>query len=78
MLDWYDQGHTSYSNNFHIAINDDVASRYVYSSPLEHMHCALAFQLMKDPRCNILQGLTKTEQREVLEVLDTTETATEI
>lgn len=59
------QGHTSYSNNFHISINDDLAIQYVYRSPLEHMHCALAFQLMKNPKCNILQGLTKIEQLEV-------------
>ncbi|KAG7378293.1 hypothetical protein PHYPSEUDO_010281 [Phytophthora pseudosyringae] len=61
----HDVGHTSYSNNFHITINDDLAVRYVYRSPLEHMHCALAFQLMKDPQCNVLQGLTKIEQHEV-------------
>ncbi|ETI54541.1 hypothetical protein F441_02636 [Phytophthora nicotianae CJ01A1] len=61
----HDVGHTSYSNNFHITVNDDLAVRYVYRSPLEHMHCALAFQLMKDPQCNILQGLTKIEQHEV-------------
>ncbi|RLN10217.1 hypothetical protein BBJ28_00010392 [Nothophytophthora sp. Chile5] len=58
-------GHTSYSNNFHITVNDDLAVQYVYRSPLEHMHCALAFQLLKDPQCNILQGLTKIEQLEV-------------
>ncbi|TDH66040.1 hypothetical protein CCR75_004887 [Bremia lactucae] len=61
----HDVGHTSYSNNFHITVNDDLALQYVYRSPLEHMHCALAFQLMKDPQCNILQGLTKIEQHEV-------------
>ncbi|GMF28473.1 unnamed protein product [Phytophthora lilii] len=59
------EGHTSYSNNFHITVNDELAVQYVYRSPLEHMHCALAFQLMKDPQCNILQGLTKIEQHEV-------------
>lgn len=59
------QGHTSYSNNFHISVNDDLAIRYVYRSPLEHMHCALAFQLLKNPKTNVLQGLTKIEQLEV-------------
>ncbi|CEG47219.1 Cyclic nucleotide phosphodiesterase [Plasmopara halstedii] len=61
----HDVGHTSYSNNFHITVNDDLAVQYVYRSPLEHMHCALAFQLLKEPQCNILQGLTKVEQHEV-------------
>lgn len=61
----HDVGHTSYSNNFHITVNDDLAVQYVYRSPLEHMHCALAFQLIKDPQCNIFQGLTKIEQHEV-------------
>ncbi|CAH0480167.1 unnamed protein product [Peronospora belbahrii] len=61
----HDVGHTSYSNNFHITVNDELAIQHVYRSPLEHMHCALAFQLMKDPQCNILQGLTRIEQQEV-------------
>ncbi|DAZ92577.1 TPA: hypothetical protein N0F65_012807 [Lagenidium giganteum] len=61
----HDMGHTSYSNNFHILLNDDLATQYVYRSPLEHMHCALAFQLLKAPECNILQGLTKIEQLEI-------------
>lgn len=60
------QGHTSYTNNFHIAINDDLAVQYVYRSPLEHMHCALAFQLLKDANYNILEGLSKIEQLEVI------------
>ncbi|POM80107.1 Hypothetical protein PHPALM_2098, partial [Phytophthora palmivora] len=34
----HDIGHTSFSNNFHITINDDLATQYVYRSPLEHMH----------------------------------------
>lgn len=61
----HDVGHTSYTNNFHIAINDDLAVQYVYRSPLEHMHCALAFRLLRDANYNILEGLTKIEQLEV-------------
>uniref|UniRef100_K3WMW0 PDEase domain-containing protein n=1 Tax=Globisporangium ultimum (strain ATCC 200006 / CBS 805.95 / DAOM BR144) TaxID=431595 RepID=K3WMW0_GLOUD len=61
----HDVGHTSYSNNFHISVNDDLAIQYVYRSPLEHMHCAVAFQLLRNPKCNILQGLTKIEQLEM-------------
>ncbi|CAH0484499.1 unnamed protein product [Peronospora farinosa] len=61
----HDVGHTSYSNNFHITVNDELAIQHVYRSPLEHMHCALAFQLIKDPQCNILQDLTRIEQQEV-------------
>ncbi|TYZ64153.1 hypothetical protein PybrP1_004447 [[Pythium] brassicae (nom. inval.)] len=61
----HDVGHTSYSNNFHIAVNDDLAIQYVYRSPLEHMHCALAFQVLKNSKFNVLQGLTKIEQLEV-------------
>lgn len=37
----------------------------MYRSPLEHMHCALAFQLLRDANYNILDGLTKIEQLEV-------------
>ncbi|TMW67108.1 hypothetical protein Poli38472_012224 [Pythium oligandrum] len=61
----HDVGHTSYSNNFHIARNDDLAVKYVYRSPLEHMHCALSFQIMKNAKCNLLQGLTTIEQLEI-------------
>ncbi|GLD98112.1 hypothetical protein PINS_up006809 [Pythium insidiosum] len=55
----------SYTNNFHIAANDDLAIEYVYRSPLEHMHCAIAFQVMKNAKCDILEGLTRMEQLEI-------------
>jgi len=61
----HDVGHTSFSNNFHIASNDELAIQYLYRSPLEHMHCALAFQIMKSPQSDILQGLSKIEQVEI-------------
>jgi hypothetical protein len=61
----HDVGHTSCTNNFHIARNDDLAIQYAYRSPLEHMHCALAFQILKSPKANVLGGLTRIEQMEV-------------
>ncbi|KDO26467.1 hypothetical protein SPRG_08270 [Saprolegnia parasitica CBS 223.65] len=61
----HDIGHTGYSNNFHIATNDPLAIRYAYRSPLENMHCALAFELMQSKECDVLATLNDLEKIEV-------------
>ncbi|RHZ14693.1 hypothetical protein DYB26_015542, partial [Aphanomyces astaci] len=59
------QGHTGYSNNFHINTNDHLAIRYAYRSPLENMHCAVAFELLHSRECDILATLSDVERIEV-------------
>ncbi|OQS05045.1 hypothetical protein THRCLA_02779 [Thraustotheca clavata] len=61
----HDIGHTGYSNNFHIATNDALAIRYAYRSPLENMHCAVAFELMQQKECDVLATLSDVEKIEV-------------
>ncbi|RHY31972.1 hypothetical protein DYB32_002988 [Aphanomyces invadans] len=61
----YGQGHTGYSNNFHINTNDQLAIRYAYRSPLENMHCAVAFELLHSAECDILATLSDVEEIEV-------------
>ncbi|CAK4783330.1 unnamed protein product [Aphanomyces euteiches] len=59
------EGHTGFSNNFHINTNDKLAIRYAYRSPLENMHCAVAFELLHSNECDILATLTDVERIEV-------------
>ncbi|RHY14673.1 hypothetical protein DYB25_008567 [Aphanomyces astaci] len=59
------EGHTGYSNNFHINTNDHLAIRYAYRSPLENMHCAVAFELLHSRECDILATLSDVERIEV-------------
>ncbi|ETW04423.1 hypothetical protein, variant [Aphanomyces invadans] len=61
----HDVGHTGYSNNFHINTNDQLAIRYAYRSPLENMHCAVAFELLHSAECDILATLSDVEEIEV-------------
>ncbi|CAK4073529.1 unnamed protein product [Aphanomyces euteiches] len=61
----HDVGHTGFSNNFHINTNDKLAIRYAYRSPLENMHCAVAFELLHSNECDILATLTDVERIEV-------------
>ncbi|ETV82652.1 hypothetical protein, variant 2 [Aphanomyces astaci] len=61
----HDVGHTGYSNNFHINTNDHLAIRYAYRSPLENMHCAVAFELLHSRECDILATLSDVERIEV-------------
>ncbi|KAF0719697.1 Aste57867_863 [Aphanomyces stellatus] len=61
----HDVGHTGYSNNFHINTNDHLAIRYAYRSPLENMHCAVAFEMLHTKECDILATLSDVEKIEV-------------
>ncbi|OQR84992.1 hypothetical protein ACHHYP_12465 [Achlya hypogyna] len=61
----HDIGHTGFSNNFHIATNDALAIRYAFRSPLENMHCAVAFELLQQKECDILATLNDLEKIEV-------------
>ena len=57
----HDIGHPGRSNNFLIAQDHKMAVRYGYKSPLEHMHCAIAFNLLLIEENNVLIHLDKLE-----------------
>jgi len=65
----HDFDHPGFNNNFHVRTNAYLALLYNDRSVLENHHCASVFELMKNPKFNLLQSLS-TEQRK--EVRDTT------
>ena len=50
----HDVGHTGFNNSFLINTEDPLAITYLYEAPLEHMHAAKAFELMRLPGCDVL------------------------
>ncbi len=63
----HDVGHDGFNNNFLINTDDPLAITYHYDSPLEHMHAARAFELMRLPGCDVLsffdgENLKETRQ----------------
>jgi hypothetical protein len=58
----HDLGHPGVNNSFLVHSTDRYAIRYNDNSPLENMHAATAFEIMKDPDFNILSGLSKKDR----------------
>ncbi|XP_019896556.3 high affinity cGMP-specific 3',5'-cyclic phosphodiesterase 9A isoform X2 [Esox lucius] len=50
----HDLDHPGYNNTYQINARTDLAVRYNDISPLENHHCAVAFQILSQPDCNIL------------------------
>ena len=53
----HDFDHPGFNNNFHVRTNAYLATLYNDRSVLESHHCASVFELMKNPKFNILQPL---------------------
>ncbi|XP_074180927.1 high affinity cGMP-specific 3',5'-cyclic phosphodiesterase 9A isoform X5 [Rhinolophus sinicus] len=53
----HDLDHPGYNNTYQINARTELAIRYNDISPLENHHCAVAFQILAQPECNILSNL---------------------
>mmetsp|Transcript_31613 Transcript_31613/g.73738 ORF Transcript_31613/g.73738 Transcript_31613/m.73738 type:complete len:913 (-) Transcript_31613:167-2905(-) len=51
----HDVGHTGQANRFHVTTRTALAMLYNDQSPLENMHCALAFALLRTSSCNFME-----------------------
>ena len=60
----HDVGHIGVNNPFLIATGHALAIRYNDRSPMESMHCATAFELMRADGCDVLQSLKPSQRRE--------------
>ncbi|XP_040842594.1 high affinity cGMP-specific 3',5'-cyclic phosphodiesterase 9A isoform X1 [Ochotona curzoniae] len=49
----HDLDHPGYNNTYQINARTELAVRYNDISPLENHHCAVAFQILARPECNI-------------------------
>ncbi|XP_013391999.1 high affinity cGMP-specific 3',5'-cyclic phosphodiesterase 9A isoform X2 [Lingula anatina] len=55
----HDLDHPGYNNTYQINARTDLAILYNDISPLENHHCAVAFQILNNPECNIFGNVDK-------------------
>ncbi|XP_064618264.1 high affinity cGMP-specific 3',5'-cyclic phosphodiesterase 9A-like isoform X2 [Liolophura sinensis] len=55
----HDLDHPGYNNTYQINARTELAIRYNDISPLENHHCAVAFQILSNPECNIFFNVDK-------------------
>uniref|UniRef100_A0AAX7TW48 Phosphodiesterase n=1 Tax=Astatotilapia calliptera TaxID=8154 RepID=A0AAX7TW48_ASTCA len=53
----HDLDHPGYNNTYQINARTELAVRYNDISPLENHHCAVAFQILSLPECNIFANV---------------------
>ncbi|XP_053076484.1 high affinity cGMP-specific 3',5'-cyclic phosphodiesterase 9A isoform X3 [Acinonyx jubatus] len=53
----HDLDHPGYNNTYQINARTELAVRYNDISPLENHHCAVAFQILAQPECNIFTNV---------------------
>eukprot|EP00928_Gymnodinium_smaydae_P024508 TRINITY_DN19811_c1_g1_i1.p1 TRINITY_DN19811_c1_g1~~TRINITY_DN19811_c1_g1_i1.p1 ORF type:complete len:886 (-),score=221.61 TRINITY_DN19811_c1_g1_i1:59-2716(-) len=61
----HDVGHLGVNNQYLIESSHELAVKYNDRSPLENMHCAMLFQVISDPECNIFGQLDKELYKEI-------------
>ncbi|XP_065839711.1 high affinity cGMP-specific 3',5'-cyclic phosphodiesterase 9A-like [Oscarella lobularis] len=55
----HDVDHPGYNNAYQVNARTELAIRYNDMSPLENHHCAVAFQILGNPECNIFANVDK-------------------
>jgi len=61
----HDIGHPGLTNDFLVLTAHELALRYNDTSPLENMHCARLFEIMKNPAVAVFGTLSKEQYKEV-------------
>ncbi|CAE8613912.1 unnamed protein product [Polarella glacialis] len=62
-------GHPGFNNLFLVETSHELALRYNDQSPLENMHAARLFDLLRQPNMAILAQLDKAHYREIRQVI---------
>jgi len=65
----HDFDHPGFNNNFHVRTNAYLALLYNDRSVLENHHCAAVFDLMKDPKYNLLHSLNNEQRKDVRDTI---------
>uniref|UniRef100_A0A8C5WQX1 Phosphodiesterase n=1 Tax=Laticauda laticaudata TaxID=8630 RepID=A0A8C5WQX1_LATLA len=74
----HDLDHPGYNNTYQINARTELAVRYNDISPLENHHCAVAFQILAQPECNILSNLDKEQFKRIRQGIITLILATDM
>lgn len=61
----HDLGHPGVNNPFLVETRHEVAVTYNDRSPLENMHCAKLFQILRQPETNVFMALDKETYKEL-------------
>ncbi|XP_073215813.1 high affinity cGMP-specific 3',5'-cyclic phosphodiesterase 9A isoform X2 [Lepidochelys kempii] len=61
----HDLDHPGYNNTYQINARTELAVRYNDISPLENHHCAVAFQIIAQPECNIFSNATQEQFKRI-------------
>ncbi|XP_023373875.1 high affinity cGMP-specific 3',5'-cyclic phosphodiesterase 9A [Otolemur garnettii] len=64
----HDLDHPGYNNTYQINARTELAVRYNDISPLENHHCAVAFQILAQPECNIFSSVSPHSFRQIRQV----------
>eukprot|EP01064_Diplonema_japonicum_P008241 TRINITY_DN15721_c0_g3_i2.p1 TRINITY_DN15721_c0_g3~~TRINITY_DN15721_c0_g3_i2.p1 ORF type:complete len:680 (+),score=167.78 TRINITY_DN15721_c0_g3_i2:1024-3063(+) len=65
----HDYDHPGFNNNFHTRTTAYLATLYSDKSILENHHCACVFEMMFNPKLDILGTLSEDQKREVRETI---------
>lgn len=65
----HDMDHRGTNNAFHMQLMDDLALAYNDLSVMEQHHCRLAFKVLREPGCNILENLSNLERQMVRKLI---------
>ncbi|XP_044298623.1 high affinity cGMP-specific 3',5'-cyclic phosphodiesterase 9A [Varanus komodoensis] len=74
----HDLDHPGYNNTYQINARTELAVRYNDISPLENHHCAVAFQILAQPECNILSNVDKEQFKRIRQGIITLILATDM
>jgi hypothetical protein len=65
----HDYDHPGFNNNFHVRTNAYLSTLYNDRSVLENHHCASVFELMKNPKFNLLASLSNEQRKDVRDTI---------
>ncbi|XP_074156660.1 high affinity cGMP-specific 3',5'-cyclic phosphodiesterase 9A isoform X2 [Sminthopsis crassicaudata] len=74
----HDLDHPGYNNTYQINARTELAIRYNDISPLENHHCAVAFQIISQPECNIFSNVTSEDFKKIRQGIITLILATDM
>ncbi|XP_048721425.1 high affinity cGMP-specific 3',5'-cyclic phosphodiesterase 9A isoform X1 [Caretta caretta] len=74
----HDLDHPGYNNTYQINARTELAVRYNDMSPLENHHCAVAFQIIAQPECNIFSNATQEQFKRIRQGIITLILATDM
>ncbi|ROL53327.1 High affinity cGMP-specific 3',5'-cyclic phosphodiesterase 9A, partial [Anabarilius grahami] len=74
----HDLDHPGYNNTYQINARTELAVRYNDISPLENHHCAVAFQILSLPECNIFANVDPEAFKQIRQAIITLILATDM